>query len=320
MPGDGGDDAALLRAAMESLDEAGDHAGLARAWRVHAVLSSRAGRYDEVARAAEQLIEHAVAAGEERLVARGASGYANQAVWSSQPVAELTTRIQGLLDQVHGDRKAEATIALSLAQLRAMAGEFDLARELYRRGQVLLRELGPSISAMTTSIASSRVEALAGDLDAAEAELRRDEADLAALDERFYRSSIAGTLARVLVLAGKLDEADRFARLTEDIADPEDTDPQVLWRSVRSRLLALRGETDEALRLNDEAMQLAAETEDIILKAEALVDRSVVLAASGRTDTAGPALKTAIELYEKKGDVISASRIRRELEVPAAGA
>ncbi len=320
MPGDGGDDAALLRAAMESLDEAGDHAGLARAWRVHAVLSSRAGRYDEVARAAEQLIEHAVAAGEERLVARGAPGYANQAVWSSQPVAELTTRIQGLLDQVHGDRKAEATIALSLAQLRAMAGEFDLARELYRRGQVLLRELGPSISAMTTSIASSRVEALAGDLDAAEAELRRDEADLAALDERFYRSSIAGTLARVLVLAGKLDEADRFARLTEDIADPEDTDPQVLWRSVRSRLLALRGETDEALRLNDEAMQLAAETEDIILKAEALVDRSVVLAASGRTDTAGPALKTAIELYEKKGDVISASRIRRELEVPAAGA
>jgi tetratricopeptide (TPR) repeat protein len=320
MPGHSDDDATLVRDAMAALEEAGDHAGLARAWRVQAVLSSRAGRYDDVSSAAEHLIEHAAAAGEERLVARGASGYANQAVWSSQPVEELTTRIQGLLDQVHGDRKAEATIALSLAQLRAMEGQFDLARELYRRGQMLLRELGPSVSAMTTSIASAHVEVLAGDLAAAEAELRRDEADLAGLDERFYRSSIAGTLARVLLLAGKLDEAERFARVAEEIADPDDTDPQVLWRSVRSRLLALRGEPDEAIRLSDEAMDLVAQTEDIILKAEALVDRSSVLAAAGRTDAAGPALETAIGLYERKGDVISAGRVRRELGVVGAGA
>jgi class 3 adenylate cyclase/tetratricopeptide (TPR) repeat protein len=318
MPGDGEDDADLLRAAMDSLEQADDHSGLARAWRVHAVLSSRAGRYDDVSRAAEQLIEHAIAAGEERLVARGASGYANQAVWSSQPVAELTTRIQALVDKVHGDRKAEATIALSLAQLRAMEGEFDLARELYRRGQTLLRDLGPSVSAITTSIASAYVEALAGDLEAAEAELRRDEAALAELDERFYRSSIAGTLARVLLRAGKVDEANRFARLAQDIADPEDTDPQVLWRSVQSRILAIRGELDEAARLSGEAVELAGETEDIILKADALVDRSVVLAAAGEADAAGAALETAIRLYEQKGDVISADRIRRELSVAAA--
>jgi ATP/maltotriose-dependent transcriptional regulator MalT len=170
---------------------------------------------------------------------------------------------------------------------------------------------------MTTSIASSRVEALAGALDIAEAELRRDEADLARLDERYYRSSISAALARVLLLEGKLEEAEKYSKLAEEIADPEDTDPQVLWRSVRSQILAQRGMADEALRLSDAALQLANETEDIILKADALVDRSAVLARIGHAALAGPPLQAALELYERKGDLISAERIRRELAVGA---
>jgi ATP/maltotriose-dependent transcriptional regulator MalT len=317
MPGDSEDEAGMVQSSIGALESAGDHAGLARAWRVQAMLSSRAGRYDDVAQAAERLIENAVVAGEERLVARGASGYANQAVWSSQPVADLTTRIEGFLDRIHGDRKAEANISLALSQLHAMQGEFDRARELYRRGQMLLADLGPSVSAITTSIASARVELLAGDLAAAEAELRRDEAELAALDERYYRSSIAGALARVLLLEDKLDEAEQFTRLAQEIADPEDTDPQVLWRSVRSRILAVRGEAAEALRLSEEAVQLTGETEDVVLKADALVDRSAVLAALGRLDAASSPLQAALELFEQKGDVISAGRVRQELAVAA---
>jgi len=307
------DESPLVQRAIRTLEDEGDYAGLARAWRVQAMLSSRAGRYDDVARAAEHLIENAAKAGEPRLVARGASGYANQAVWNSQPVADLTARIEGFLDQVQGDRKAEANIALGLAQLHAMKGEFERARQLYRRGQVLLRDLGPSVSAMTTSIASARVEALAGALGQAEAELRRDEADLARIDERYYRSSIAGALARVLLLEDNLDEAARFCQIAQDLADPEDTDPQVLWRSVRARILALRGEADEAVRLVEEAVQLTQETEDVILKAEALVDQSAVLQALGRSDAAGPPLRAALQLFEEKGDVISARRLRLAL-------
>ena len=311
------DQFATVRDVITSLEAAQDHAGLARAWRVQAMLSSRAGRYDDVARAAERLIEHAVEASDERLVARGSSGYANQAVWSSQPASELATRIEGMLERVHGDRKAEANIALALAQLQAMQGEIDRARELYRRGQGLLQELGPSIAAITTSIASSRVELLAGSLDAAEAELRRDEAALAELDERYYRPSIAGALARVLLLGGRVEEAEQLTKLVEELAEADDTDPQVLWRSVRSRVLALRGDADEALRLIEEAIDLTGQTEDVILKADALVDQSAVLATLGRAEEAGKLLAAALELYEKKGDVISAERIRRELAVAA---
>jgi class 3 adenylate cyclase/tetratricopeptide (TPR) repeat protein len=317
IPGDVEDEAATVSTAIDTLERAGDHAGLARAWRVQAMLSSRSGRYGDVSRAAERLIENAVSAGEDSLVARGASGYANQAVWSSQPVTELTKRIEGFLEQIHGDRKAEANISLALAQLHAMQGEFDRARELYRRGQQLLRDLGPSISGMTTSIASARVELLTGDLAAAEAELRRDEADLARLDERYYRPSIAGALARVLLLAGNLDEAERFTRVAEEVADPEDTDPQVLWRAVRARVLLERADLERALQLTAEAVDLSQNTEDVILTADVLVDRSAVLAAAGDAEAARSSLEAALQLYERKGDVISAGRIRGELALTA---
>ena len=311
---DADDEQAIVSMSISTLERVKDHAGLARAWRVQAVLSSRAGRYDEVARAAERLIENADLAGEERLVARGASGYATQAVWSSQPVAQLTARIETFLQQVHGDRKAEANISLALAQLQAMQGNFDRARELYRRGQTLLQELGPSVSAFTTSLASARVELLADNVPGALAELRRDDIELARLDERYYRSSIATTLARASLLQGDLEEAERLTRLTEAIADPEDTDPQVVWRAIRARILAERGDIPDAIRLADDAVELTEETEDVILKADVLVDRAMVLTAAGRFDEAAQQLAAALELYEQKGDVISAERTRSLVE------
>ena len=75
-------------------------------------------------------------------------------------------------------------------------------------------------------------------------------------------------------------------RNLQQIADREDIDPQVLWRSVRRRIVALRGDAEAALRLSDEAIELTQETEDILLKAEALVDRSEVFAALGGHDAA----------------------------------
>ena len=42
-----------------------------------------------------------------------------------------------------------------------------------------------------------------------------------------------------------------------------------------------------------------------------------MLAAAGRAEAAAEPLEAALQLYEQKGDVVSASRIRRELAVPA---
>lgn len=302
-----------------TLKAAGDLLGVARAWRARAMLSSRAGQYDAVAMAAEQMIEHGHATGEVRLVVRGASGYANQAVYSTKPVAELVERISSFLDLVRGDRKAEANVSLGLAQLEAMQGNTDRARRLYRRGQELLADLGPSISGHSTSLASARVESLAGDWAAAEAELVRDATALAAMDEQYYRSSVVAALARVQLWGGRPEAAAASCALAEQLADADDTDPQVLIRAVRARLAATAGDRVTAITLADEAVALSGETADVILQADTLVDRGLALLALGDRESAGPSLRTALELYERKGDSVSAGRTRGLLaEVGAA--
>ena len=297
-------------ATIATLKATGDLLGVARAWRARAMISSRAGQYDDVAMAAEQMIEHGHATGELRLVVRGASGYANQAIYSTKPVPELVERIGSFLDLVHGDRKAEANISLGLAQLEAMQGNMERARHLYRRGQELLADLGPSISAHSTSLASARVEALAGDWAAAEAALVRDAEALAGMDEQYYRSSIVAALARVQLWGGRPEAAAASCDLAEQLADADDTDPQVLIRSVRSRLAALRGDRETAIALADEAGALAAETVDVSLQADVLVDRGLAFRDLGDRESAGPPLRTALELYERKGDAVSAARTR----------
>ena len=119
-----------------------------------------------------------------------------------------------------------------------MEGRFDEARALYRRGQATLAELGTGIDAHSTSIDSARVERLAGDPRTAELELRRDYGALEAIGESYLRSSVAASLAEVLFLNGDLVGANAYSEITEQIADPDDVEPQVKWRMVRARVLA----------------------------------------------------------------------------------
>jgi tetratricopeptide (TPR) repeat protein len=308
-----GDPEHSIDEAIAALEAAGDEAGLARGWRVWALLRGKAGKYDDVAEAAEHIIDHATIAGEERLVARGISIYANNAVLSSRPLSEIAARMEALLERATGDRKAEANVSLGLAQLHAMQGSIDRARELYRRGQALLDDLGPSISAATTSIASSRVELLAGDLDRAEAELRRDDATLARLGETFYRSWIVGVLAKVVLLRGDVAEAGVLLERAHALADPDDIDTQVLLGGVTARLLCLTGQVDEAIAAGLDAVERSRETADPVLQADVLMDLGEALTAAGRHDDARQKLLTAVHQYEAKGDVVSAGWARKRL-------
>ncbi len=95
------------------------------------------------------------------------------------------------------DARRPTTLA-ALAHLRAMVGDFELARDDYRRGRAILEELGLRFDASLISIDSGPVELLAGDPVAAEAELRKDYEALDAMGERNYISTIAGLLAEAL--------------------------------------------------------------------------------------------------------------------------
>jgi class 3 adenylate cyclase/tetratricopeptide (TPR) repeat protein len=301
----------LLRATLADL---GDEGGVARAWRYLLFVHGNAGRYDEMAAAAEHLMEHATNAGEDRLVRRGAAVYTSAAVLGSTPVPQAIERCEAITERVHGDRRSEAIVFGALAQLHAMSGSFELARTLYRREQEYLEALGPSRELASTSIDSARVEILAGDLAQAELELRRDDADLEGLGERYFRSTVASILASVLWQAGKRDEADRFCTQAEELADPDDVDTQVRWRLSRSLLLAGH-RPSEARELADEAVRMAEGTAGLILRAEALASRADLLESLGDQSAAEASRADAIRLYEQKGDVVSAAAARARLTV-----
>ena len=313
--GGGGSAARAIQAAtlaIDALEPIGDHAGLARAWRLLLATQVQQGRMEEATRAAERVIDHASRAGDARIAARSATMIAYVMLHGATPAAQAVRRCDELLGNVSGDRASQALIQSAVAVLAAMQGDVEAARALSSQSHATLMELGAGLSAMTSSIDSSQVERLADNFAAAERELRRDYDALAAIDESYYRSTISAFLSQALLAGGQTDEAMRFTELAESLGDEDDVLTQVPWRGVRARILAGRGDWDSARRLASEAVELAG-TSDPRLRADALADLASVLEETGDPESSGPPLREALDLYELKGDVVSAARIRARL-------
>ena len=232
--------------AIALCEQEGDYAGLARAWRIVAWTSANASHLAAAAAALDQAIEHARRAGDVRQVRRASTQYAVAAVYGPTPVEECIARCEEVAARVEGDRQAEAAVVCVLGQLEAMRGNFERGRELYRRALATFADLGLHVDAATVSLSSGRVELLAGDPAAAERELRRGYEEFTRLGERYLLSSVAGLLAEAVFAQGRIDEADALATETAELAAEDDVDAQMLWRLTRARVLASRGEHEEA--------------------------------------------------------------------------
>ncbi|MGN6176495.1 MAG: hypothetical protein ACTHPS_26620, partial [Streptosporangiaceae bacterium] len=168
--------------------------------------------------------------------------------------------------------------------------------------------------AALTSLASSVIEFLAGDLAAAELELRSDYRRLDEMGERNYISTTAGLLADVLYREGRYDESAEFARVCEHLASPDDVASQFHWRCVRGKLRALEGAADEAKSLLSAAMALIETSDQIDLQGYGLLDFAEVQELSGAPAEAAALSERAAELFERKGNVVSALRARQLAE------
>jgi class 3 adenylate cyclase/tetratricopeptide (TPR) repeat protein len=307
------------RRAIAVLEPLGDAAGLARAWRLVMNTQASQGRLDEASGAARRVVDYAAQADDGRLASRSAAPIAYILLHGPTPVPAAISQCEELLTSLQGDRAAEALILSTLAVLWAMAGSFDTARELYSRSQASLAELGGSLDASATSLDSSRVEGFAGDLRAAERELRRDYDALLAINESYFRSTVASRLAHVLWAVGDLEEALQFSQIAEDLGDTDDVETQVQWRGARARVLAAKGDGAAAVVLARDAVELAAATSDLPLRADALVDLGDVLQSTGQSESSGPPWREALTLYEQKGNIVSAAPLRDRLAAIAGG-
>jgi class 3 adenylate cyclase/tetratricopeptide (TPR) repeat protein len=287
-------------------EAADDDVGLTLAWRLLAAIHGTAGRYTEARVAIQGVIVAARKTGDGRAAARGSIAYAVLSLHGDTPVADAIHECEALARDVAGERMAEAVIGLIRGLLLAMVGRSEEATRLATESRRVLVDLGPSVTASTTSIETSRIAFLGGDPAAADRALSRDLVELEAIGERYFRSTIAGLHSRARLALGDVDGAAASAALTRSLADPDDNEAQILWRQAEANVLLARGRGTEAEALAREAVELTTGTVDLVLRADALADLAAILAGIGRGNEAGPPLQEALDLYRRKGASVAA--------------
>jgi ATP/maltotriose-dependent transcriptional regulator MalT len=91
---------------------------------------------------------------------------------------------------------------------------------------------------------------------------------------------------------------------------PDDVTSQIAWRTVRAKVAARQGDVGRGEALAREAVTAAADTDWPHLRGGALEALAEVLFAKGQADDATAIARQAFELYEAKGSVAAAERLR----------
>jgi len=120
-------------------------------------------------------------------------------------------------------------------------------------------------------------------------------------------------LARAVFAQERLGEAEELAQTSARLAATGDLLTQVLWRGVQARVLAARGQLEDAEALAREAVALAEQTDFVVYRGDALVDLAHILRDSGMAEPAAAAAAAGLQLHEHKGNLVTAAKIRSEL-------
>ena len=221
------------------------------------------------------------------------------------------------VEQAHGLRgetpTAEAQAMRVTAGLLGMAGRFDEAHELVTRADALYEELGIPQAAVATNEGVGEMLRLEGRLEDAERHFREMHEAYEEIGETGFNSTICALLAMTLCDLGRYNEAEGFVERSRVMSAEDDFASQSEWRIARARVLSSRGVHYEALALTDEAIEIAEVTDYLVWQGECHEVRGMVLAAAGRGDDARAAYETALDRFERKGNVVAAARLRERI-------
>jgi DNA-binding SARP family transcriptional activator/tetratricopeptide (TPR) repeat protein len=299
--------------AIAVFEPAGDERGLGKAWHLLAYSAYFRCQAATAQSAASRAVEHARRAGDHRAEAHGLGQLAAAALTGPTPVAEGLRTWEEILAEPPKQRRVLATACRVLAGLSAMLGRFEEAREYRERDKRLLAELGLRVSAAAASEVYGDIELLAGDPAAAAEEFLRGFQSFDELGERSGASTLACYAAEARCEQGLYREALQLTIACEVRATEDDLASQMLWRAARARCEVAEGNLEEAERLAREGVAIAERTDFILFHATTLRSLAGVLVARENVSGAADATRTALELYERKGNVVAAERTRAAL-------
>jgi DNA-binding SARP family transcriptional activator len=286
--------------AMAVFERLGDEAGLSRALLEIADIHWTRCRFGEMEQVLEQALPHAeLAAGpRERLWIQ--RSLAQAVVLGPRPVGVAVQRCDAILKQVADDDLSAAFTQTMLALLEAMRGRADNARILWGESQRRLRSVGLNVRASTQHVYRGMIELMCDAPMDVTPELAEGCAMLQKIGERSRLSTLAAVQARLLYSQGRYDEAERYATVSAEAAANDDVGSQALLRATRGMLEARKGNGALAVEFSTSAVAVAAETDSLVIHADALRDRAEVLTILARPEEAVEDLGRAIALYERK--------------------
>jgi tetratricopeptide (TPR) repeat protein len=289
-----------------------DARGLAAAWLLAAKKQLLVLRYAAAEDPLLRAVRHSRLANDHDRVRQALYQLGLAWVYGPTPVPEAIDRCWELGRESGDNRSMDAIVRDWVACLEAMRGEFALAEELLGEVAATLDDLGPTVGWVpwaTHREIVALVASLLGDHARAEQSYR---GGLEALEEAGasgVASSEVAYLADAVFEQGRDDEAEQLTRDSEQLASrADDLLSQLLWRSVRAKVLARRGRFGEALRLSEEAVALGARTDALNDRANAWMDRAAVLRMAGDRGGARAAAQRALDDYGRKGNLVSAGR------------
>jgi tetratricopeptide (TPR) repeat protein len=230
-------------------------------------------------------------------------------LWGSTPVGEALPEVRRLAESTAGAGLAYAELLVVEGTLLAMTGDFEGGRALVAEGRRQLLELGQNVQYAGIGQPAAILELLAGDAPAAERIMREAHEILTAAGERGFLSTVSALLGLALARQGRYDEADRFADESREAGSDDDVITQIYWRIVKTNVEAAKGDLNEAARLAADVVELTNKTDDTFDGPIVLMDVVDFLDPARRR----PLLERALDETTRKGNVVSAERIRAKL-------
>jgi tetratricopeptide (TPR) repeat protein len=232
--------------------------------------------------------------------------------YGSTPVPDAIADMDAALAGATSAGVPSPTTAFHKASLLAMAGEVEAGLELYERTVPEAPAFG-LVAEMAIGMEGGYLLKLAGELERAEVVLRRTWEMSGRIGETGFRSTVGGQLAEVLVAQGRDADALDVLAEVDTFISVDDFEPQSRSRWVRATILARQQRFDEAEALAREAVAVVDRTDYLDQRGEAHRALAGVLALAGSESEAEIELKKALELYERKGNVVRAAEVRERL-------
>jgi len=236
------------------------------------------------------------------------------AYWGPTPVPEGIELARRMGSEMRDPRQGAKRTGRQVGALMAMQGRFDEARTMFEEQRALYEEIGsrPLMGSLLSHHAGP-AELLAGDAALA-AEIGRSGYELLISGgDRGFASTSAVNIARALLELGRDDEAEEWARTGQAMTSVDDLATHGPAQGVLALVAAHRGEREAAERMARDAAAAMDETDMLAQVADAHSDLADVLELVGKPDEARSEFQRALEVYERKGHVVGAERMRIRL-------